>query len=136
MRHPVDMRGGLAAGLVIGAGLLTGCGGGAGGPAPQPTMTLDPHPPRAVAPGTTIRIVERGPSRSAGDGMPPLRTASAAREECAAAPAVYVAWTYGVASRDLDTIARVVAQHRAAPGRLPEVRAGCRAGLRREGDRP
>jgi hypothetical protein len=128
------MRGALAAGLVA-AGVLAGCGGGTGGPAAQPTMTLDPHPPRAVAPGTTIEIIEQGRPRVAGDGMPPLRTASAAREECAAAPAVYLAWTYGVASRDLDRIARVVAQRRAAPGRVAEVRAGCRAGLRREGDR-
>ncbi len=128
------MRRVLAAGMA-GAALLAGCGGGADSTAP-PTMTLDPHPPRAVAPGTTIRITEDGPPRRAGDGMRPLRTARAAQEECAAAPALYVAWTYGVASRDLDAIARVVARRRAAPGRVAEVRAGCRAGLRRQGDRP
>jgi hypothetical protein len=49
---------------------------------------------------------------------------------------VYVAWTYGVASRDLDVIARVVAQRRAAPGTTRAVRAGCRQGLHRRGDRP
>jgi len=115
------------------AALIAGCGGGA--PA-QPTLTLDPHPPRAVAPGTTIQLREEGPARHAGDGMPPIHTASAAREECAAAPAVYIAWTYGVASRDLDVIARTVARRRAAPGRVAEVRTGCRRGLHRQGDRP
>jgi hypothetical protein len=49
---------------------------------------------------------------------------------------VYVAWTYGVASRDLDVIARVVAQRRAAPGTMRAVLAGCRRGLHRQGDRP
>jgi hypothetical protein len=122
----------LVAGLLV-AGALAGCGGSSGA---QPTLTLDPHPPRAVAPGTTIQIIQDGPPRRAGDGMAKLRTAGAAREECAAAPAVYIAWTYGVASRDLDEIARVVARRRAAPGRVAEVQAGCRAGLRRAGDRP
>ena len=120
--------------MVVGlAGALAGCGGDGAQP---PTMTLDPHPPRAVAPGTTIEIHEDGRPRQAGDGLPPLRTASAAREACAAAPAVYVAWTYGVASRDLDVIARAVAQRRAAPGTTRAVQAGCRQGLHRQGDRP
>jgi hypothetical protein len=120
--------------VVVALAALAGCGGD--GPQQQPTMTLDPHPPRAVAPGTTIEIHEDGRARQAGDGMPPLRTANAARRECAAAPAVYVAWTYGVASRDLDVIARAVAQRRAAPGTTGAVRAGCRRGLHRQGDRP
>lgn len=117
------------------AALAAGCGGGSDG-ADQPTMTLDPHPPRAVAPGKTIEIREDGRAVPAGERLPPLRTAQAAREACAAAPSVYVAWTYGVASRDLDVIARVVAQRRAAPGMADVVRAGCRSGLHRQGDRP
>jgi hypothetical protein len=118
------------AGLAV---LVAGCGDQ--GPH-RPTLTLDPHPPRAVAPGTTIELREDGPPRQAGEGMAPLRTAGAARQECAAAPAVYIAWTYGVASRDLDVIARAVAQRRAAPGHAAAVRAGCRRGLHRQGDRP
>jgi hypothetical protein len=115
------------------AAFVAGCGGGAD---ETPTMTLDPHPPRAVAPGHTIEIREDGRALQAGEGLPPLRTARAAREACASAPAVYVAWTYGVASRDLDVIARVVARRRAAPGMVEAVRAGCRSGLHRKGDRP
>jgi len=68
--------------------------------------------------------------------MAPLRTATAAQQECAAAPALYIAWTYGVASRDLDVIAHAVAQRRAAPGTTAAVRTGCRRGLHRQGDRP
>jgi len=131
-----DMTGMRRAGAIVALGflaLVAGCGGGA---PTQPTMTLDPHPPRAVAPGTTITIEQDGPGYRPGQGMAPLRTAAAAREECAAAPSVYVAWTYGVASRDLDVIAREVARARAAPGAVDAVRAGCRQGLHRQGDRP
>jgi len=116
------------------AALVAGCGGGDKGG--TPTTALNPHPPRAVVPGHVIRITQDGPARQAGDGMPKLRTARAARVECAAAPSVYVAWTYGVISRDLDEIARVVAQRRAAPGARSVVKAGCRSGLDRHGDRP
>jgi predicted small lipoprotein YifL len=91
--------------VVVALAALAGCGGD--GPQQQPTMTLDPHPPRAVAPGTTIEHHEDGRPRQAGDGWPPLRTASAAREACAA-----------------------------APGTTGAVRAGCRRGLHRQGDRP
>jgi hypothetical protein len=122
----------MAVALVV--AVVAGCGGSDSG-YEQPTMTLDPHPPRAVAPGQSIRIKEDGESRPAGDELPKLRTAKAAREACGAAPSVYVAWTYGVASRDLDVIADVIAKRRAAPGYLTVVRDACRAGLHRQGDR-
>jgi hypothetical protein len=116
---------GFAAGLAGLALAVLGCGGTSG----TPTSTIDPHPPRAVAPGYTITYTETGPGRQAGDGMPRLHTELAARKECAAQPAPYLAWTYGIASDHLSDIARVFATRRAAPGRLAEVRRGCREGL-------
>jgi hypothetical protein len=111
-------------GLLVAA--VAGCGGGSSA---TPTSTIDPHPPRAVAPGYTITHVETGTTPIAGSQLPQLRTAAAARRDCSAQPAPYLAWTYGIASDRLPDIARVFATRRAAPGHLAEVRAGCRAGL-------
>jgi hypothetical protein len=123
MRHV-----GIAAAAAV-AGLLLAAAGCGGGSHATPTETIDPHPPRAVAPGQTITHIETGPALVAGERMPRLHTASAARRECSAQPAPYLAWTYGIGSDRLDDIARIFAVRRAAPGRLAEVRRGCRAGL-------
>jgi hypothetical protein len=124
MRRPQAVATAALAALLLAA--AAGCGGGSDA---APTSTIDPHPPRAVAPGQTITHVETGRARIAGEGMPRLRTAAAARRECSAQPAPYLAWTYGIGSDRLDDIARVFAVRRAAPGRLTDVRRGCRAGL-------
>lgn len=84
---------------------------------------------RQIPPGMTISRTETGPARAAGAGMPPLRTASAAKAECASLHADYITKVYGGVSNDYDSVAYWFAKRRAAPGDLAVVRRGCRAGL-------
>ena len=107
---------------------LAGCGGCGGGDA-TPTSTLSAHPPRAVPPGVTITRTEPGTARRPGEGMPPLRTFAAAKQECGWFHAGYLAKVYGGVSDDWASISRHFATHRAAPGLVAVIRRGCRAGL-------
>jgi hypothetical protein len=90
---------------------------------------------RHIPPGVTLTHTETGVASPTGALMRPLRTYAAARTECGYWHASYVAKVYGgVASdqmtpTDYDHLAHSFAVRRAAPGRLPDVERGCRAGL-------
>jgi hypothetical protein len=107
--------------------LSAGCGGDSGGAVS--TSTLAAHPPRAVPPGVTITHTETGTAREAGEGMPPLRTFAAAKQECGWFHAAYLAKVYGGVSTDWQSISEHFATHRAAPGYVGVIRRGCRAGM-------
>jgi hypothetical protein len=109
---------------------LGGCGGGGdGGSGTTNDAGAAARAARHIPPGVTITHTETGPARAAGQGMPPLRTAAAARAECASLHAGYIAKIYGGISDDDDSIAYWFAKRRAAPGDRAVVRRGCRAGL-------
>jgi hypothetical protein len=90
---------------------------------------------RHIPQGITLTYTETGPARPTGTLMKPLKTYAAAKTECGYWHAGYVAKVYGGAASDhmtgsdFDHIAHAFAVRRAAPGRVPDVQRGCRAGL-------
>jgi hypothetical protein len=108
---------------------LAGCGGGSGGSTASGDAGAAAVSARSIPAGVTITHTETGAARSPGEGMTPLRTAAAAKAECASLHAGYIAKIYGGISDDFDSVAYWFARHRAAPGDTAIVRRGCRSGL-------
>jgi len=116
---------------------LSACGGDDGGPhltaAQREGQAAVAR--RQIPQGVTLTYTEPGSARPTGTLMRPLTSYTAARTECGYWHAGYVAKVYGGAASDhmtgsdYDHIAHAFAVRRAAPGRLPDIQRGCRAGL-------
>jgi hypothetical protein len=118
-------------------GSVSACGGDDGGPhlsAAQregQAAVARRHLPQ----GVTLTHTEAGSATPTGTLMRPLKTYAAAKTECGYWHAGYVAKVYGGAASDhmtasdYDHLAHAFAVRRAAPGRVPDVQRGCRAGL-------
>jgi hypothetical protein len=116
---------------------LTACGGDKPHLTAAEQQAQDAVKRRRIPQGIKLTYTEKGPRRAVGEGMPPLRTATAAKTECGYWHAFYVASVYGgpesdhMDGHDYDVTAHAFAIRRAAPGYVPEVQRGCRAGLHR-----
>ncbi len=103
----------LAAAAALGA-----CGGSAadnettgGG---ERTVVARPVPPATVTVTQTTQSRLAAPALAA--GLPPLRTAEAARRECQAVASYAVAMTHGGATNDLESISVAFARAARPPG--------------------
>jgi hypothetical protein len=125
----------LAAAAV--GGSVSACGGDDGGPRLSAAQREGQAAVarRHIPQGVTLTYTEAGSAEPTGTLMRPLKTYAAAKTECGYWHAGYVAKVYGGAASDhmtasdYDHLAHAFAVRRAAPGRLPDVQRGCRAGL-------